>query len=220
MQTVYPCIDTRFSGEHDADLLHKLREQHGLTDGFILYLGTLEPRKNLSTLIDAYIILRERYNVREKLVLAGSKGWLYEALFEKVRQSGLENAILFPGFVDDHAQAHWYQAASVFAYPSLYEGFGLPVAEALACGTPVVTSNVSSLPEAGGDLAYCVDPHDPQALADALYQALTDQAGRMRCRTLAGTIAKKFSVQAMVRQMINAYERAAELQQSRRSEHV
>ncbi len=217
LQTVYPCIDERFSSERDEQALQALREKHRLTGGFFLYLGTLEPRKNIPTLIDAYTILRQKYAVREKLVLAGGKGWLYENIFEKIRQAGLEADILFPGFVSDSEQALWYQAASVFVYPSLYEGFGLPVAEALACGTPVVTSKLSSLPEAGADLALCVDPHDAQALADALYRALTDQTVREKCRTLAPAVAQKFSARAMASQMISAYERAAELQFARRA---
>jgi glycosyltransferase involved in cell wall biosynthesis len=217
MQTVYPCIDGRFSNHRDEQAIQTLREQQGLTDGFLLYMATLEPRKNLPTLIEAYGILRQKYGVREKLVLAGGKGWLYESLFKKVRQSGLEADILFPGFVSDKEQIHWYQAASVFVYPSLYEGFGMPVAEALACGTPVVTSNISSLPEAGADLALCVDPHDAEALADALYRGLTDQAVREKCQTLAPAIAQKFSARTMVSQLIDAYERAAELKLARRT---
>ncbi len=217
IQTVYPCIDGRYSSERDDHAIEALREKHGLTDGFLLYLGTLEPRKNIPTLIDAYAILRQKYGVREKLVLAGGKGWLYEAIFEKVRQSGLEADIFFPGFVSDKEQGHWYQAASVFVYPSLYEGFGLPVAEALACGTPVVTSNISSLPEVGANLALCVDPHDAQALADTLYRALTDAAVREKCRTLAPAIAQKFSARMMVSQLIDAYERASASRLAHRS---
>ncbi len=86
-------------------------------------------------------------------MIAGGKGWLYDTIFEKVRTLGLESEVIFPGFVPDEEQATWYTAASAFVYPSLYEGFGLPVAEAFACGTPTVTSTVSSLPEAGAGIA-------------------------------------------------------------------
>jgi len=102
----------------------------------------------------------------------------------------------------------WYTAASAFIYPSLYEGFGLPVAEALACGTPVVTSNVSSLPEAGAGVALVVDPYDVKAMADALYKALVDLEYRQHCRTLAPSVAKQFSAQAMAAQIVSVYEQA------------
>ncbi len=209
IHTVYPCIDERFSSVRDEEKLQRFREKQGLNDGFILYLGTLEPRKNITTLIDAYALLRQEHGVREKLVLAGGKGWLYDAIFEKVKQLGLTSEVLFPGFVADSEQALWYQAASLFVYPSLYEGFGIPVAEALACGTPAVTSNISSLPEAGAGLALCVDPHDIHALSAALYQALFDQALREKCRMQAPAIAEKFSARTLAEQTIVAYERAA-----------
>lgn len=209
MHTVYPCIDERFAQRATPDRLQAFREKYDLSGGFLLYLGTLEPRKNIPTLIDAYVHLRQKHNIHAKLVLAGGKGWLYETIFEKVRQLGLETSILFPGYVSDEEHALWYQAALTFIYPSLYEGFGFPVAEALAGGTPVVTSNVSSLPEAGASLALCVDPHDPLALADALHRALTDKTVREKCQTLAPAVAQKFSARVMVGQTIDVYERAA-----------
>ncbi|MBV9228578.1 MAG: glycosyltransferase family 4 protein [Chloroflexi bacterium] len=218
LQTVYPCIDERFSTIYEEEQIAAFREQHGLTDGFILYLGTLEPRKNIITLIDAYAQLRQKYELREKLVLAGGKGWLYDAIFAKVQQLGLETEVVFPGFVADTEQALWYRAASAFAYPSLYEGFGIPVAEALACGVPVVTSNVSSLPEAGAQIALCVDPHSVDALTEALYQAITDPIFREKCHTLAPSIAQRFSARVMAERTIAVYEQAAHALQQR-SQH-
>lgn len=216
IQTVYPCIDERFSNVSIEDKLDTFREKYGVGEGFILYLGTLEPRKNVDTLIDAYAQLRQQHHIREKLVLAGGKGWLYDTIFARVRQLGLEKEVLFPGFVPDSEQALWYKSAAVFAYPSLYEGFGIPVAEALACGTPVVTSNVSSLPEAGAGLALCVDPKDTNALSAALYQALTDQALRARCQREATTVSQRFSAQTMAEKTIAAYEQAAKIHHSQR----
>ena len=209
MQTIYPCIDKRFSNVCEEEKLYAFREQHKLSEGYILYLGTLEPRKNITALIDAYAHLRQHYGRREKLVLAGGKGWLYDAIFEKVQQLELETEVLFPGFVTDTEQTLWYQAATAFAYPSLYEGFGIPVAEALSCGVPVVTSNISSLPEAGANIALCVDPHDIEALAQALHRAITDQLYREQCRVMAPSVAQRFSASTMVRQTIAAYEKAA-----------
>ncbi len=213
IHTVYPCIDERFSNVVKEEETHTFREQHGLTNGFFLYLGTLEPRKNITIIIDAYALLQKKYQIQEKLVLAGGKGWLYDTIFKKVQQLGLIEDVLFPGFVADTERASWYHAASVFVYPSFYEGFGIPVAEALACGIPVVTSNVSSLPEAGMDIALSVDPTDLDALTEAMYKALTDQRFRNRCHTTASTVVQNFSEQRMAEQTITAYEQAAKYAQ-------
>ncbi len=211
IQTVYPCIDTRFSNVLTEEEVATFRQHKGLTDGYVLYMGTLEPRKNITTLLEAYAQLRTTSTRQEKLVLAGGKGWLYDSIFERVRQLGLEAEVLFPGFVTDSEQILWYNAASAFAYPSLYEGFGVPVAEALACGVPTVTSNVSSLPEAGASIALCVNPHDVKAMAEALYTAITDAPLRQKCRTMASSIAQQFSAQTMVKQTIDVYEQAVAL---------
>ncbi len=211
MHTVYPCIDERFSNVMEREKVQAFREQKGLTDGFLLYLGTLEPRKNLTTLIDAYAQLRHTYAVRAKLVIAGGKGWLYDTIFEKVRQHSLESEVLFPGYVADNEQLLWYHAASAFVYPSLYEGFGLPVAEALACGIPVVTSTISSLPEAGANLALTVNPDDRDAMAATLYQSLTDSIYREKCRVAAPSVRQLFSAQAMAEQTIAVYEQTIAL---------
>jgi glycosyltransferase involved in cell wall biosynthesis len=210
IQTVHPCIDAGFSSVIHEEEKDAFRQKQGLADGFILYLGTLEPRKNITTILEAYAQLRKTRAIQEKLVLAGGKGWFYDSIFEKVQQLGLESEVMFPGFVADAEQALWYSAASAFIYPSLYEGFGLPVAEALACGTPVVTSNVSSLPEAGADIALCVDPYDVEAMADALYKALVDLNYREQCRSRALSVAQLFSAQAMAAQIISVYEQAYE----------
>src|SRR5690348_11221619 len=131
IRMVYPCIDDRFSNVILDEEIQHFRQSHGLNTGYLLYLGTLEPRKNLTTLIEAYAQFRKTYDREEKLVLAGGKGWLFDSISEKVQELGLESEVLFPGFVSDAEQMLWYQAASVFVYPSLYEGFGMPVAEAL-----------------------------------------------------------------------------------------
>jgi glycosyltransferase involved in cell wall biosynthesis len=206
--TVYPSIDARFAPPSDEVAIQEFRARHGLNGGFILYLGTLEPRKNIDRLIEAYGRLKRHQGIQEKLVLAGGKGWLYESIFARVRALGLESEVLFPGFIADDEQILWYHAATAFAYPSLYEGFGLPVAEALACGLPVITSNVSSLPEAGAGVALTVDPQDVDALATALYRAISDQAYRTYCRAMAAMVAERFSVQNMIRQIHAAYGEA------------
>jgi len=216
VQTVYTCIDERFSNVITNEEKQTFYRQHGLDGGYLLYLGTLEPRKNIPTLLEAYRELREVYSRKEKLALVGGKGWLYDETFAKAQSLGLASEVLFPGYVSNEEQLLWYHGASAFAYPSLYEGFGLPVAESLACGVPVVTSNVSSLPEAGGDLALTVDPLDSHALAAALQRALTDTILRRRCRELAPTVSQRFSAQVMAQQTIAVYEQAAALHRARR----
>ncbi len=214
IQTVYPCIDERFSNVILDEDIQTFRQAHGLTMGYLLYLGTLEPRKNILTLIEAYAQLRNINGREEKLVLAGGKGWLFDSIFQRVQELGLEAEVLFPGFVSDAEQLLWYHAASIFVYPSLYEGFGMPVAEALACGIPVVTSNVSSLPEAGATLALTVGPHDTDAMARAMYRALTDETLCMRCRTRAALLRQQFSAQRMAEQIITVYEQSAAIHAS------
>jgi len=220
IKTIYPCIDKRFSNVVEEEQIHMFRQQKGLSEGYILYLGTLEPRKNLITLIDAYAQLRRDHAIQEKLVLAGGKGWLYDEIFAHVHQLGLAAEVIFPGFIADSEQALWYHAASSFVYPSLYEGFGIPVAEALACGTPTVTSNISSLPEAGAGVALSVEPHDVQALSDALYKAITDPAFREHCRLMASSITERFSASIMTEQTITVYEQAAKYVQHKRSHSI
>jgi glycosyltransferase involved in cell wall biosynthesis len=216
IQTVYTCIDERFSNVITNEEKQTFCREHGLDGGYLLYLGTLEPRKNIPTLLEAYRELREVYSRKEKLALVGGKGWLYDEIFAKAQRLGLASEVLFPGYVSNEEQLLWYHGASAFAYPSLYEGFGLPVAESLACGVPVVTSNVSSLPEAGGDSALIVDPLDSHALAEALQRVLTDTLLRQRCVELAPKVLQRFSAQVMARQTIAVYEEAATLHRARR----
>ncbi len=150
------------------------RQRKGLPDRFILFLGTLEPRKNLLRLVEAYARLPQRAAVR--LVIAGGKGWFYEQLFRRVAELGLAEQVLFPGFLPAAELPWWYRAAELFVYPSRFEGFGMPVLEALACGTPTITTTASSLPEVAGDAALLVDPDDTEALIAAMGRVLDNAA--------------------------------------------
>jgi glycosyltransferase involved in cell wall biosynthesis len=196
---VLPEFYARPSAEIEA-----FRAAEGLPGRFILYLGTLEPRKNLGTLLQAFQdVSRDQRDLH--LVLAGAKGWLYADLFKLTQELGLADRVHFPGYVAAEALPLWYNSASVFAYPSSYEGFGLPVIEALACGRPVVTSNVSSLPEAGGVVALQVSPGNPAALAQALRQALD---GEQQARIDGPAHAARFTWAATAAQTVAAYRRA------------
>ena len=150
--------------------------RYGLTPGrYLLYLGVLEPRKNVPHLLDAYARIAARFP-DVPLVIAGKKGWFYEAIFEKVKALKLEAQVRFPGYVPDADLPRLYGGARAFVYPSRYEGFGLPVLEAMQCGVPTITSNVSSMPEVAGEAALLVSPDDCGGLADAMTRLLTDDA--------------------------------------------
>ena len=176
ISVLYPGVESRFRPVTDAAELARVREQYDLSQRFILSVGTLQPRKNYERLIRAFGQLWATTEGRPyRLVVVGGKGWLYESIFDCVRELGLEKEVLFPGFVADEDLPALYTLADLFAFPSLYEGFGLPVLEAMACGTPVVCSEASSLPEAAGDAALLVDPLDVEGWAKAMGRALSDE---------------------------------------------
>ncbi|MFN8522410.1 MAG: glycosyltransferase family 1 protein [Chloroflexota bacterium] len=175
VSAVLLAADRRFA-RASADAMDRFRRDQGLADPYILHLGTLEPRKNLATLVRAYAAMRASGITSHRLVLAGGGGWQYDELDVLVRELGLESCVLFPGYVKSEEQPLWYSAADVFACPSLYEGFGLPLLEAMACGVPVVASNSSSLPEVVGDAGTLVAPLDVAGWTAALTALVTNRA--------------------------------------------
>jgi glycosyltransferase involved in cell wall biosynthesis len=181
--TVIHCgVEPRFRRMTDAadgETLATVRRKYDLPGQFILSVGTIQPRKNLTRLVEAFGILDSQFAIRNlHLVIAGGKGWLYDGVFDKVKASGLESQVHFIGFVNDADLPALYNLAGLFAFPSLYEGFGLPPLEAMACGTPVVCSKASSLPEVVGDAALTVDPLDVTELAEAMRRAIEDESLR------------------------------------------
>lgn len=175
----------------------EFRARRELPERFILFLGTLEPRKNLKRLLDAYAIWLRSHGTppvdAPLLVIAGAKGWFYETIFAQVNDLALNDRVLFPGYVPADELPWWYRAAELFVYPSLFEGFGLPVLEAIACGTPTITSNTSSLPEVAGDAALQVDPIDSEALAAAMARVLAEPALAEQMRAAGLRQAARFS---------------------------
>lgn len=184
--------DERFKPAR-PDEVEAFRRRQGLPERFVLYQGTLQPRKNVETLVRAYALLRNQGSDDHRLVLAGPRGWQYEPIFELTRQLGLEGSVTFPGFVPDDDLPLWYSSATVFAFPSRYEGFGLPLLEAMACGAPVVSSNASSLPEVVGDAGLLVDPSDVEGLCSALRQLLEDESLRQALSAAGQARARTFS---------------------------
>jgi len=167
VHTIYCGVDAEFR-PLPLEQVAAFKRAHNLPDAFIFRLGTLEPRKNVEGLILAYAEWHRRDNRLPPLVIAGGKGWYYRHIFNLVGELGLTDHIPFAGYVPQADLPLWYNAASLFVYPSLFEGFGLPVLEAMACGTPVITSNVSSLPEVAGEAAITVSPTDTAALSQAM----------------------------------------------------
>jgi len=190
-----------------ADQVAAFRARRGLPDKYILHVGTLEPRKNLVRLIQAHSEIR----TESPLALVGGRGWHHEEILTEIERLGLKDRVMVVGYVPAEELPLWYNAATVLAYPSLYEGFGLPVVEAMACGTPVVTSNVSSMPEAaGGDggAALLVSPYETEALAEALSRVLTDVTLRDELRTRGLKQSALFSWERTAAATVTAYQQA------------
>jgi glycosyltransferase involved in cell wall biosynthesis len=182
IRVVYPGRDESLRPIVDPMALTRMRARYGLSDSYLLYVGTLHPRKNLVRLVQAFALtLRSSFSMPEslpsdlQLVLAGQKGRLYDELFAQVRKLGLTDRVVLAGYVPDADLPALLSGALAFVFPSLYEGFGLPILEAMACATPVVCSNVSSLPEVAGDAALLVEPLDTQSLAEAIHRIVTDK---------------------------------------------
>jgi glycosyltransferase involved in cell wall biosynthesis len=202
--TILLAADERFRPAPPDETV-AFRERKGLPDRFVLYLGTLEPRKNVEVLVRAYAALRQRGSVEHALVLAGARGWQFEPIFRLVQELDLEEHVRFPGFVPFEEQALWYSSAAVFAFPSLYEGFGLPLLEAMTCGTPVVASDTSSLPEVVGDAGLLVDPCDVDGLASALQAVLEDESQRAALARAGLARSRQFSWQKMAAETVRIY---------------
>lgn len=187
-----------------ASELEQFRIGQGLPEQFILYLGTLEPRKNLTTLLEAYYQLAQHTSA--PLIIGGGRGWLYGPVFERLEALNLQDRVKFVGYIPGEQLPYWYGAATLFAFPSFYEGFGMPPLEAMACGTPVMTSNTSSLPEVVGDAGLMVPPDDPTAMAAAMQQLLTDAELRAELRERGFKQAERFSWRTTAERLLAVYE--------------
>ena len=193
----------------DQNALQATRRKYGLDDRpFILGLSTLQPRKNFARLIRAFHAARQEAALPHQLVIGGKKGWLFDDIFNTVRDLNMEEDVHFPGFIADSDLPALYSAAEFFAYPSLYEGFGLPIIEALACGTPVLTADNSCLPEAGGDGALYVDAESVDSIAAGITRLAAQPELRARLAAAGQAHARAFTWQRSLRHLLDAYERA------------
>jgi glycosyltransferase involved in cell wall biosynthesis len=194
----------------DPGRLAAARRRYELPERFVLFLGAMEPRKNLLRLIEAFAVLKPALRRETVLVVAGAQGWLNDSVRDRADRLGLAESVRFAGYVAAEDLAALYSLATVFAYPSLWEGFGLPVLEAMACGTPVLTSDVSSLPEVAGDAALLVPPTDVEAIADGLTRLLGDAALRSDLAARGLRRVAAFSWERCARETLAVYTKVAQ----------
>ncbi len=205
VDVVYPGVDDRFR-PLDRDFAKRvLRERYGIEAPFVLAVGTIQPRKNLPRLLDAFAILMRSLGFDCKLVLVGKFGWMESGLPDKASQLGISQDLILTGYVSDDDVPIFYNAAETLVYPSLFEGFGLPPLEAMACGTPVITANRTSLPEVVGDAGIMVDPYDTDALADAMSRVLSDESLRAEMSAQGLKQAKEFDWERAAQKALSIY---------------
>ena len=184
------------------------RKRLGVEDGFLLYVGTIEPRKNLLSLVRALNQVLCETPLRPQLVIAGKKGWLTDDLYAYLKESPAAERVLFTGYVTDEELCALYSSCRAFVYPSLYEGFGLPPLEAMACGAPVIASEIPSIKETVGDTARLVDPKDVDALAQSIVRLLEDDSERQHLSSAGLRRAAEFSWERTARSIREVYEEA------------
>ncbi len=207
---LYSGVNGRFSPVKDPAAIDHLRLKYKLGDNpWILAVGTVQPRKNYQLLIQAFAKIADRFP--HNLVITGGKGWLFEDILDEVQAQGLDGRVIFTGFVDDEDLPAMYSGATVLAFPSLYEGFGLPILEAMGCGTPVINSDASCLPEVAGDATVQLPPEGIDRWADGLAQILADDALRERLISKGHDQIKTFTWQRSARQLLSIYNKLLDL---------
>lgn len=207
---VWGGVDPSFRPITDQVTLARVRQRYQAEPPFVLSVGTLEPRKNYGRLLEAFAALRRELSQPIRLLIAGGKGWLYDDIFRQQRSLGLDEAVAFLGFVPEDDLPALISLAQVFVYPSLYEGFGLPVLEAMACGAPVIAANTSALPEVAQGAALLVDPSDVAALAGAMRRVLEDEGLRQELSERGQERAATFTWERAAAQMLTLYQKVLE----------
>lgn len=206
VEVIYLGRDPKFSPVR-YEAAQQVLDRHDLVyKKYILFVGTLQPRKNINRLIDAYIKLRKENRIEEKLAIIGGKGWLWQPIMEKIEAAGLKESIVVLGYVEDCDLPAVYSGAVLLTLPALYEGFGLPPLEAMSCGTPVVVSNVSSMPEVVGDAGVLVDPLNVNSIAGGLLKVLIDPELRAKMSAEGLKQAEKFDWSRTARRTLELLE--------------
>ena len=205
ISVVHLGVSRIFRAVKDNSLLEKIRARLGLPEKYILYIGEFSAHKNLRRIIEAYKMLKDRDKIEEKLVMVGS-GRQNEAMAGLIKELGLEDHVFFTGFVSRDDLPAIYNMGRVLVFPSLYEGFGFPALEAMACGVPVVTSNISSMPEVAGDAALLVDPFKTEEIRESIYSILKDNALASDLRQRGLKRAEIFSWENTVSRTLEVYK--------------
>lgn len=186
----------------DVDKIEEVKKKYFIKGEYILFVGTVEPRKNIVGLVEAYSRIGEEKRNRFSLVICGGKGWYYNEVFDLVERLGLINKVVFTGYVEEEDMSSIYSGASIFVFPSFYEGFGLPVLEAFKCGIPVVSSNRSSLPEVCGEACVYCDPYSTESIASAIEKVVDDGELREKITLLGKKQLDKFSWDSACKKII------------------
>ncbi len=201
---VYPGVSAVFQPVTDPAALREVQQRYCLPPSYILHVGTLQPRKNVLRLLEAFALAKERSHLKETLVLAGRRGWLPDAIERRLTE--MKDTVAMVGYVGDEDLPALYSGATAFMLPSLFEGFGMPALEAMACGTPVIVANTSSLPEVTGAAGILVDPLDVEAIARAMQQVCSEQELRQSLRFRGVAQAKKFTWDAAAEKTLRVLE--------------
>jgi glycosyltransferase involved in cell wall biosynthesis len=204
IRVIYPAV-LGFHRVEDEEAIEAAKKKYNITGKYILGVGTMEPRKNLVRLIRAFqLISKEIDDV--KLVLVGKKGWLYDEIFKEINNDALKDKIVYTGYVEQQDMKSIYSGASCFVYPSLYEGFGLPPLEAMNCGVPVVSSNISSLPEVIGDAGILINPMEIVEIAEAVLKLLFDEKLRNNLISKGLKQSEKFKWEKTTNKIFEVYD--------------
>ena len=208
---VVPCgVDLEeFKPVEDRALIDRVLKKYNIDGDYFLYLGTLEPRKNLVKLIESYALFEKTHKDGPKLVMAGGKGWLYDSIFEQVKSLGLTDKVIFTDYVASEDRTPLMCGSLAFVFPSVYEGFGMPPLEAMACKVPVLASNAASLPEVTGDCAVVCPPDDAEAIAKGLASLYEDEALRADLAVRGYERAKMFTWENSAKLLYKVYEELA-----------
>jgi len=206
IKVIYEGVMDYFRVISEKELLNSVRIKYALPDEFIFFVGTIEPRKNLVRLLKAFSEVIKDANKNIFLVIAGYKGWLTKPFFRMLNELSISKKVLLLGYVDEEDLPALYNLAKIFVFPSIYEGFGIPPLEAMACGTPVIASNASSIPEIVGDSAILVDPYDEKILANEIMNLLKDNDWQKELSEKGLKRAKLFSWEKMAREVLEIYK--------------
>jgi glycosyltransferase involved in cell wall biosynthesis len=200
ISVIYEAAEDRFNHAVPVETILKIKDKFGIKKDYVLFTGFLEPRKNLERLLDAFASIA--LDVPHQLVIAGARGWWYNSTFEKVKSLGLADRVVFTDYVSDGELPALYAGAALFAFPSLYEGFGISVLEAICCGTPVLVSNNTALPEVAGEAGVYVDPYSVEEIAHKLRDLLSDPGKQALMKQECSGVRRKFSWERAARETL------------------